>query len=135
MTTRKTASRNETKPKAKSKAKKQTGARPVSELYKGLSKERREKIEIGTRILIMEYELLTALRKTRQLTQKEIAAIMEIGQSAISKIEHQDDILVRTLERYVKALGGELEISVKFPDATISMGNFTRRPVTSVASR
>jgi len=37
---------------------------------------------------------------------------MEIRQSVISKIEHQDDILVKTLERYIKALGGELEIRV-----------------------
>jgi transcriptional regulator with XRE-family HTH domain len=91
-----------------------------------LSEKRRKKIETGARILMMEHELLTSLRKTRQLTQKEIAAIMEIGQSAISKIEHQDDILVRTLERYVTALGGELEIRVNFPDATFSMGNFSQ---------
>lgn len=83
---------------------------------------------------MMEHELLTTLRKTRHLTQKEIADIMEIGQSAISKIEHQDDILVKTLERYVQALGGELEIRVNFPDATFSIGNFSRPKLVAVAS-
>jgi DNA-directed RNA polymerase specialized sigma subunit len=89
----------------KSKAKK-SGAGHISELYAEFTPKELENIEKGAQILMMEYELLSALRKSRNLTQEEVAAIMEIGQSAISKIETQADILVQTLERYAKALGG-----------------------------
>ncbi len=65
---------------------------------------------------------------------EEIADIMEIGPSAISKIEHQDDMLIRTLERYVAALGGELELRVTFLNATFSTGNFSQLSVVAVTS-
>ncbi len=102
-----------------------TTARPISELYEEFTEEERQEIEQGAQILLMEYELISKLRKDRDLTQKELADIMEIRQSVISKIEHQDDILVKTLERYIKALGGELEIRAKFPDSEVALTQFT----------
>jgi transcriptional regulator with XRE-family HTH domain len=63
----------------------------------------------------MEVDLISKLRKDQELTQEELADIMEIRQSAISQIERQEDVMVRTLERYVEALGGTLEIRAKFP--------------------
>jgi hypothetical protein len=50
--------------------------------------------------------------------------ILEIRQSAISKLESQDDIMVRTLEKYIHALGGELEVRVKLPDRTVTLKQF-----------
>ncbi|MEZ4607046.1 MAG: XRE family transcriptional regulator [Deinococcales bacterium] len=98
--------------------------RPLSDLYEEFSPEEQREIELGKQLLIMEYELLSELRKSRKLTQKEIAQLLEIGQSAVSKLEGQDDILVRTLVRYVQALGGELELRVKFPDTVVTLGQF-----------
>ena len=105
--------------------KKKSGAGHVSELYAEFTPKERETIEKGAQILMMEYELLSALRKSRDLTQEEVAVIMEIGQSAISKIETQEDILVKTLERYVQALGGKLEVRAKFPDRVVTLNQFT----------
>lgn len=113
------------KKRTKSKVKK-SGAGHISELYAEFTPKERENIEKGAQILMIEYELLSALRKSRDLTQEEVAAIMEIGQSAISKIETQEDILVKTLERYAKALGGELEVRMKFPDSTVILGQFSQ---------
>jgi transcriptional regulator with XRE-family HTH domain len=100
-------------------------AKPFSELTKNFSKERKAKIEKETQLLRMEYDLLSELRKDEELTQKELADILEIRQSAISKLESQDDIIMRTLEKYIQALGGELEVSAKFPDRTVTLKQFT----------
>ena len=100
-------------------------ARPIGELYKGMNEEDLRIIEKGKELLRMEVALLSELRKDHDLTQKELADIMEIRQSAISQIEHQEDILVKTLERYVRALGGELEVRAKFPDKIVTLRQFT----------
>ncbi len=77
----------------------------------------------------MEYDVLSQLRKDQELTQKELADILEIRQNAISKLENQEDILVKTLEKYVKALGGELEIRARFSDRVVELHQFTERMV------
>ncbi|MGL4609542.1 MAG: XRE family transcriptional regulator [Trueperaceae bacterium] len=102
-------------------------AKPFRDLTKNFSKERKATIAKETQLLRMEYDLLAELRKDQELTQKELADILEIRQSAISKLESQEDIMVRTLGRYIKALGGELEVRAKFPDRVVMLGQFTRR--------
>jgi transcriptional regulator with XRE-family HTH domain len=99
-------------------------AKPFSELTKNFSPKRKAKIEKETQLLRMEYDLLAELRKEQELTQKELADILEIRQSAISKLESQDDIMVKTLERYIEALGGELEIRARFPDKIVTLTQF-----------
>jgi DNA-binding XRE family transcriptional regulator len=115
--------------KKRSKPKK-SGARNISELYKGMNAKDLRIIEKGKELLLMEVDLLAKLRKDRELTQEELADILEIRQSAISKLESQDDIMVKTLERYVEALGGELEIRAKFPNKVVTLTQFTlgKRP-------
>lgn len=107
-------------------------ARPISELYEEFSAEELQSIRKGQELLLMEYDLISKLRKDQELTQKELADILAIRQSAISKIESQEDILVQTLERYVRALGGELEIRAKFPDKVVTLNQFTRQPPVEV---
>ena len=102
-------------------------AKPISELTKNFSAERKARIEKGTELLLMEYDVLSELRKDQELTQQELADILEIRQAAISKMENQDDIMVRTLEKYVRALGGKLEIRARFPDRVVELNQFTSR--------
>ncbi len=90
------------------------------------SEERKARIEQSQKLLLMEYDLLSQLRKDRDLTQKELADVLEIRQSAISKLESQDDIMLGTLERYIHALGGELEIRAKFSDVDVKLNQFVR---------
>lgn len=103
------------------------GAVPFNELTKDFTKEDRQIVEATKRVLLMEYDLVAQLRKDQELTQKEVAELMEIRQAAVSKIENQEDILIKTLERYIRALGGELEIRAKFPDREVTLNQFTRR--------
>ena len=57
---------------------------------------------------------LSELRQLRKFTQAQIAKKLKIDQSNISRIERGrfDSIEIRTLRKYVEALGGELEIRV-----------------------
>ena len=108
-------------------------ARPISDLYNEFSEEELQTLHKEQELLLMEYDLISELRKDRDLTQKELAEIMEIRQSAISKIENQEDVLVQTLERYIKALGGQLEITATFPGKRVVLNQFTRPTATEEA--
>ena len=46
---------------------------------------------------------------------------MGVRQATISKIERRHDLSVSMLRRIVQALGGVLELTVRFPDWTIAI--------------
>jgi predicted transcriptional regulator/DNA-binding XRE family transcriptional regulator len=58
---------------------------------------------------------LKALRERVGLSQAEMAGRLNVGQSAISKIEHRGDVQISSLQRYVEALGARLRIDASFP--------------------
>jgi transcriptional regulator with XRE-family HTH domain len=58
------------------------------------------------------------LRQARRQTQVAVAKKLKIGQGAVSRIEKQSDFLLSTMREYVAALGGQLELHVKFPDGS-----------------
>lgn len=61
--------------------------------------------------------VLTEIRKARELTQTEIGALLGMTQSEVSKLEGRTDLLLSTLRRYVAATGGELNLTVTYPDS------------------
>lgn len=61
---------------------------------------------------------LAELRRIRKLSQAELAGRAGIKQAAIARIEGRGDILLSTLGRVVRAMGGKLLIKVEFPDGT-----------------
>lgn len=68
-------------------------------------------------------ERLMTLRKERKLTQQDVADTLAVSQANVSRIEHQDDVYLSTLRAYIEALGGELEITARFPDGeTVRVG-------------
>ncbi|CAN5818272.1 XRE family transcriptional regulator [soil metagenome] len=99
-------------------------ARPFRRIIEELPVERRERIEAHTNVLIKEYELLKALRQDCRVSQEQLAELMGIRQASVSKIENQDDMRLSTLRKYIEALGGELEILVRFPDRDVSLDPF-----------
>lgn len=69
-----------------------------------------------------------------------MAAAMGVSQSAISKIERRPDLSVGVLRDYVRALGGELEVSARFADRVVPLAanetSYTQRsPLRKVAER
>jgi len=59
-------------------------------------------------------EALAALRRARSLTQVALAEQLGVAQGEVSRIEHQADLLLSTLARYVEGMGGELTVKVRF---------------------
>jgi len=71
---------------------------------------------------------LAEVRKAVGLTQSQLAATLEMGQGSVSKIENATDLYVSTLRRFIHALGGEMTITVSFPDGReMPIGQFAER--------
>lgn len=76
-----------------------------------------------TRELLGEY-LLGEIRAGRGKSQVEVAAALGIKQPSLSKLEKQSDMQISTLEKIVKALGGELEVIARFPKRAVRISPF-----------
>jgi transcriptional regulator with XRE-family HTH domain len=96
------------------------GHRPWREIRRPRTAEDDARITAAARTMLLISDL-TALRETRELTQSALAASVGVSQARISQIEHQDDLTLSTLEEFVRGLGGELRISVVFPDETVEL--------------
>jgi len=62
-----------------------------------------------------------ALRKARKQTQVELAENLGLPQASVSDIENRSDLLLSTLAKYIRAMGGELQIQAVFPEATFNL--------------
>lgn len=97
-----------------------TGHRPFRELTKAFSPERKERVADNAAALETALAL-HELRKTRAMSQEELAAKLAVGQPAVAKLERRADMYVSNLRRYVEALGGTLEITARFPDGAVTI--------------
>jgi len=75
----------------------------------------RERVDTIKRTLELDIAL-NELRARRGITQEQAAAELATSRPNVSRIEREDDLRVTTLQRYVSAIGGELEVTVRFPD-------------------
>lgn len=62
---------------------------------------------------------LYELRKRRGVSQEAVADAMNTSQPTVSKMERSHDVRLSTLQRYVKAMGGRLELRAVFDDETV----------------
>jgi transcriptional regulator with XRE-family HTH domain len=81
-----------------------------------LPANRRKKIYKRANELIEREMTLRDLRRALELTQTDLSSKLHMNQEAISRLERRSDILLSTLISYVKAMGGELNITVDFPN-------------------
>ncbi len=58
---------------------------------------------------------LEELRNAKQLTQVDMAEMLDVPQSSISRIERRADMYLSTLRNYIHAMGGVLQIQAVFP--------------------
>ncbi len=85
-----------------------------------ISEQRLAEIEAQVEQEILEMNL-TAVRDLVGKTQSDVAKAMGSSQSEISRSERREDHLVSTLREYVRALGGELELTARFGDKSIRL--------------
>ena len=63
------------------------------------------------------------LRRAKQLSQVQLAALLKIKQGSVSKLERRTDLYISTLRRYIEAMGGNLELRANFPDGSVSISS------------
>ena len=97
-----------------------SGHRPFGDLTKRMPSARKARIADNTAALNTALTL-HELRKTRTVSQQELADKLAVGQPAVAKLERRGDMYVSNLRRYVEALGGTLEISARFPDGAVTI--------------
>lgn len=69
---------------------------------------------------------LYELRRARGLSQKMLAETLHVQQPAVAKMEQRTDMYISTLRSHIEAMGGELEITAKFPEGTVKISNFSQ---------
>ena len=109
-------------------------AKPFKNLVAGMSPERRERIAERTAEMAQEMAL-QELRQALDLTQQQIAGSLQMSQAAVSKLEHQSDMYISTLRRFLSAMGGDLRIVASFPEGEVVIRQFEDvRPTERVVS-
>lgn len=110
----------------------------LDEMIAGLPAAQRRAVRARAAELIDEELSLRELRKALQLTQEELARRLRKGQDAVSRIEKREDLLLSTLQDYVSAMDGELEVICRFKDrpaVRLVTGAFSGRAVAKPAPR
>lgn len=68
---------------------------------------------------------LTELRQARRITQAALAEALGTTQASVSKLERRSDMYLSSLRRMVEAMGGELEITARFPEEVVRLGQLS----------
>ena len=92
-----------------------------SELEARMSPEARAEARRRAQELMNEMPL-HELRAARQLTQQQLARTLDMTQAAVSQLEQRTDMYLSTLENFVEAMGGRLEMYAVFPDGKVKLG-------------
>src|SRR5713226_4026151 len=88
----------------------------VDDVITKLSPAQRKKVEARAAQLIAEEMTLRELRHARKLTQVRMAKALGVTQDSISRLEKRSDLLLSTLRKTVRAMGGNLSLVAEFPD-------------------
>jgi transcriptional regulator with XRE-family HTH domain len=97
--------------------------KPFKNLKQKMSPEALARAEKRAQTMLDEMPL-SELRAARMLTQESIAKSLGINQAAVSKMERRADMYISTLRDFIAAMGGELEITARFPDGAVKIQQF-----------
>ena len=62
------------------------------------------------------------MRAARHLTQQQLAKSLDMTRAAVSQLEQRTDVYLGTLENFVEAMGGRLEMYAVFLDGKVTLG-------------
>jgi predicted XRE-type DNA-binding protein len=80
-----------------------------------------------SRVLAAKYRAeipIHLLGEAREMMQVHLAKILGVNQAVVSKLQRRTDMYVSTLQSFVKAMGGELKITARFPEGTVEINQF-----------
>jgi transcriptional regulator with XRE-family HTH domain len=89
---------------------------PLDEVMASLPAERQARIKARAAALIAEEMALGDLRRARRVTQEQVAERLGGRQVYVSRFERRADMKLSTLREYVRAIGGDLQLMVTFPE-------------------
>ncbi len=92
-----------------------------------MSPEAKARSSVHTEAMLLEMGL-QELRKSRHMTQVELASLLKIDQAAVSKTESRPDMYVSTLREYIRAMGGELQLVAILPYAEVTLSRIVLPP-------
>jgi len=96
--------------------------RPFKELADEVLEEPGAREEVDARTEGIRAAMkLSDLRKRRKMTQVALAEVLKTTQANVSRIERSRNPYLETLEDFVGALGGRLEVNVIFDDEVIPL--------------
>ncbi len=98
-------------------------AKNFRELEAKMKPERLAQAKARAKVMMAEM-LLAEIRRSTGQTQEEVAAILGVKQSTLSRLESQEDMQISTLNRLIQALGGKLEIIAHLPQGVIRISQF-----------
>lgn len=90
-------------------------AKNLRSIMAELPEERRRAIEARAGELDRAITL-RELRRALGISQQELAKALDVSQAAVSKRERRKDMQLGTLLGVVRAMGGTVEITARFPD-------------------
>jgi predicted DNA-binding protein (UPF0251 family) len=91
---------------------------PFDKIFSTFSPARQRKIKARAAELIAEEYALRDLRLAKEVTQQEVARRLGGRQVYVSRLEKRADMKLSTLRDYVRAIGGDLQLMVTFPEGT-----------------
>jgi DNA-binding XRE family transcriptional regulator len=97
---------------------------PPDEIYHDIPSATKRLIELllgGQQTQARAELLLQNLRTKMGMSQVELATALRISQPTLSKIERRPDMLLSTIIKVVKGLGGMLEINARFPTGRVQI--------------
>lgn len=99
-----------------------SGRKPFSILARQIDEdpERRRRVDAMKRAM-RDARALTLHRAGHGLAEKESADSLNGAEAVKAPLEHEDELnaYLSTLRDYIEALGGELEITARFPDGEV----------------
>ena len=109
-------------------------ARNFKELQAKMDPVRRARVEQRVKEALKAMPL-EGLRDARQLTQVQLAQVLNVSQGAVSKVERRTDMYISTLRSYVRAIGGDLQIRAVFPEGDVLIDQFEDLKPASISEK
>jgi hypothetical protein len=89
-----------------------------------ISPDARDRVRQRVRDTLLEMTLQELRQNASDKTQVELAEFLELTRGAIAQIDGRQDVLLSKLAKYIHALGGDLELVARFPDADVRITQF-----------
>ena len=102
--------------------------RKFRELYDKMSPRARADVERRVQSSLREMPMYE-LRAARRLTEQQLARTSGLSQDTAPRMRDDADAYLRTLENFVEAMGGHLELYAEFADGKIRLTSATEDSV------